>query len=60
MSDTTGAGSVIRVVRRIPMSRPLTSAEEQLVRLMLEHDELEARAFLPQLERAQVTDCEGG
>ena len=38
------------------MSRPLTSAEEQLVRWMLEHGKPEARAFLPQLERAQVTD----
>jgi hypothetical protein len=38
------------------MSRPLTSAEEQLVRWMLEHGKPEARAFLPQLELAQVTD----
>jgi hypothetical protein len=38
------------------MSRPLTSAEKQLVRWMLEHGKPEARAFLSQLERAQVTD----
>ena len=38
------------------MSRSLTSAEEQLVRWMLEHGKPEAMAFLPQLERAQVTD----
>ena len=38
------------------MNRPLTSAEDQLVRWMLEHGKPEARAFLSQLERAQVTD----
>ncbi len=38
------------------MSRPLTSAEAQLVRWMLEHGKPEAQAFLPQLELAQVTD----
>jgi hypothetical protein len=37
------------------MNRNLTSAEEQLVRWMLEHGNPEARAFLPQLEKAQVT-----
>ncbi len=50
-----GGGSAF-FVRRISMSRPLTSAEEQLVRWMLEHGKPEARAFLSQLERAQVTD----
>jgi hypothetical protein len=38
------------------MNRPLTSAEEQLVRWMLEHGKPGAQAFLPQLEMAQVTD----
>jgi hypothetical protein len=38
------------------MSRQLTSAEDQLVRWMLEHGEPEARSFLPQLELAQVAD----
>ncbi len=37
------------------MNRQLTSAEEQLIRWMLEHGNPEARAFLPQLERAKVT-----
>jgi hypothetical protein len=37
------------------MNRPLTSAEEDLIRWMLEHGAPEARAFLPQLEKAQVT-----
>ena len=37
------------------MNRPLTTAEECLIRWMLEHDTPEARAFLPQLEQAQVT-----
>jgi hypothetical protein len=36
------------------MNRRLTLAEEQLIRWMLEQNH-EARAFLPQLERAQVT-----
>jgi hypothetical protein len=38
------------------MNRPLTAAEEQLVRWMLEHGKPGARGFLPQLEKAQVTD----
>ncbi len=38
------------------MSRPLTSNEEQLVRWMLENGKPGARAFLPQLDRTQVTD----
>jgi hypothetical protein len=37
------------------MNRQLTSAEEQLIRWMLEHGNHEARAFLPQLEKARVT-----
>ena len=37
------------------MNRQLASAEEQLVRQMLEQGNSEARAFLPQLEKAQVT-----
>jgi hypothetical protein len=37
------------------MNRRLTSAEEQLIRWMLEHGNPEARAFLPQLDLAQVT-----
>jgi hypothetical protein len=37
------------------MNRQITSAEEQLIRWMLEHGNPEARAFLPQLERAKVT-----
>jgi hypothetical protein len=37
------------------MNRQLTSAEEQLIHWMLEHGKPEARAFLPQLEKAQVT-----
>jgi hypothetical protein len=37
------------------MNRQLTPAEEQLIRWMLEHGNPEARAFLPQLEKAQVT-----
>jgi hypothetical protein len=37
------------------MNRQLTSAEEQLIRWMLEHGNPEARAFLPQLDKAQVT-----
>lgn len=37
------------------MNRSLTPAEEQLIRWMLEHGDPEARAFLPQLERALVT-----
>jgi hypothetical protein len=47
--------------RRIPryrlriMNRQLTSSEEQLIRWMLENGIPEARAFLSQLEKAQVT-----
>ena len=37
------------------MNRPLTDAEQQLIRWMLEHGEPEAKNFLPQLEQAQVT-----
>ncbi len=37
------------------MNRELTPVEEQLIRSMLDHGKAEARAFLPQLERAQVT-----
>jgi len=37
------------------MNRQLTSSGEQLIRWMLEHGNPEARAFLPQLEMAQVT-----
>lgn len=37
------------------MDRPLTLAEEQLIRWMLEHGTLEARGFLSQLEKAKVT-----
>jgi hypothetical protein len=36
------------------MNRPLTAAEKQLIRWMLEHGKPEARAFLPQLEQAEV------
>jgi hypothetical protein len=50
-----GSGSAFSV-KCISMSRPLTSAEEQLVRWMLEHGKPEARAFLSQLELALVTD----
>ncbi len=37
------------------MNRQLTPAEEQLIRWMLENGNSEARAFPPQLEKAQVT-----
>jgi hypothetical protein len=37
------------------MNRPLTAAEEHLIRWMLEHSTPEARAFLPQLTQAQIT-----
>jgi hypothetical protein len=37
------------------MKRPLTAAEADLIRWMLEHGAPEARAFLPQLQKAQVT-----
>jgi hypothetical protein len=37
------------------MNRQLTSAEEQLIRWMLEHGNPEARDFLSQLENVQVT-----
>lgn len=37
------------------MNRQLTSAEEQLIRWMLERGNPDARAFLAQLEKAQVT-----
>ena len=37
------------------MNRPLTPAEEQLTRWLLEHGNPEAGAFLPQLEKAHVT-----
>jgi hypothetical protein len=38
------------------MNRQLTSAEEHLIRWMLAHGvHVVARAFLPQLEKAQVT-----
>jgi hypothetical protein len=36
-------------------NRQLTQGEEQLIRWMLEHGSPEARTFLPQLEKAQVT-----
>ena len=49
-------GSALYVRAHLHESLPLTFAEEQLVRWMLEHGKPEARAFLPQLERAQVTD----
>ncbi|MGC2660871.1 MAG: hypothetical protein WA324_23190, partial [Bryobacteraceae bacterium] len=37
------------------MNRGLTLIEEQLIRWMLDHGKAEAQAFLPQLEKAQVT-----
>jgi hypothetical protein len=37
------------------MNRQLTLAEGQLIRWMLEHGNSDARAFLPQLEKAYVT-----
>jgi hypothetical protein len=37
------------------MNRELTPAEEQLIRWMLDHGNADARLFLPQLERTQVT-----
>ena len=37
------------------MNRPLTDAEKHLIRWMLEHGTPEAKSFLPQLEKAQVT-----
>jgi hypothetical protein len=37
------------------MNRELTPVEERLIRWMLDHGKAEARAFLSQLERAQVT-----
>jgi hypothetical protein len=39
----------------LSMNRQLTSAEKQLIRWMLEHGNSDARAFLPQLEKARVT-----
>jgi hypothetical protein len=44
------------------MNRPLTAAEEHLIRWMLEHGKPEARAFLAQLKKATVTPwhCECG
>jgi hypothetical protein len=44
------------------MNRPLTTAEDALIRWMLEHAGPEAKAFLEQLEQAQVTPwrCECG
>ena len=40
----------------VPMARSLTPREESLIRWMLEHGHPGARAFLPQLEQASVTD----
>lgn len=37
------------------MNRQLTTPEEHLIRWMLEHGTPEARAFLDQLEKAEVT-----
>ena len=37
------------------MNRELTPAEEQLIRWMLENGNPEAPAFLPQLQKAEVT-----
>ena len=37
------------------MNRQLTSAEEQIIRWMLEHGNSNAAEFLPQLQNAQVT-----
>jgi hypothetical protein len=37
------------------MNRELRPVEEQLIRWMLNHGKAEAGAFLPQLEKAQVT-----
>jgi hypothetical protein len=37
------------------MNRELTSAEERLIRWMLEHGSPDARSFPPQIERAQAT-----
>jgi hypothetical protein len=37
------------------MNRPLTTAEEHLIRWMLEHGTPEAKAFLLQVEKAEVT-----
>ena len=38
----------------IPEDRPLTQAERDLVKWLLEHGNAEARALLPQVERARV------
>lgn len=37
------------------LNRPMTSAENTLVRWMLEHGNPDAASFLPQCDRAQVT-----
>jgi hypothetical protein len=37
------------------MNRPMTSAEKNLIRWMLEHGEPEAKNFFHQLEKAEVT-----
>ena len=46
---------IVRSKSVVDMKRPLTAAEADLIRWMLEHGAPEARAFLPQLQKAQVT-----
>jgi len=41
--------------RKVEGNRPLTDAERQLTRWMLEHGIPQAKDFLPQLEAAEVT-----
>jgi hypothetical protein len=42
------------VAVRIPEDRPLTTAEERLIRWLLEHGLPEAAGFIPQLVKARV------
>lgn len=53
--DCSAAASDDSAIVRSIMNRELTPVEEQLIRWMLDHGKAEARAFLPQLEKAQVT-----
>lgn len=50
----TGIAIIMDSTQAIPDRRPLTEAERDLARWMLEHGIPDAAGFLPQLERAEV------
>ncbi len=48
------AGGTVKSISPIPDDRPLSAAETQLIRWLLEHGHVAAQSYLPQLDHARV------